>query len=226
MGSFYSTCSITNMTLIENQEAVLQFIYPTYIQKDVNILKYFKILSSKEPIASEQLIASIERALSNKYDRTIYEKGLSLDSHFAPFGPAIYGKYYDYGELTFSEDPQNLHRIKLLEEAFGISIGELIESMLDNKIHSNEVLNHLTFTHINANVYRKLIEGDSTEPTDILIDKINKVNSLEDIEYIYFRYFDYFYNLDQETVYKLFMGSRKTQDFTWLQENNHFYIFI
>jgi hypothetical protein len=129
MGSFNVLCSISQQTITYNDEIVLQFLLPVANSSDgihydifLNILKISGLNEATEYI--EEIIKKRTDSLSEKGVR-VSNSGAYVD--WFPFGPAISGSYDDYGRIEFSQDSDNLERIRLLETLTQIPVDNLFE---------------------------------------------------------------------------------------------------
>lgn len=108
MGSFYATCSITDVSLTSNDKTYMQLILPTWVSNP----------------------HSIDGA-----DIGCGEKGLRVSNQgamaeFVPFGFPIEGEYYDYGDIHNIVRDKN---VEMLEEFFGISIEDIFACATDDR---------------------------------------------------------------------------------------------
>lgn len=152
MGSFYASCSITNKTITDGDEMVIQFMVPSW-STDFNIgrgkLESYKL--DVKIFTQMVRLHGLEKALEMyKEDLTKIEeeidasepmapKGLLVSNdgataEWVPIGPAIRGIYDDYGHIAVSEDPVNQARIKILEEiCFGVPFNSIMEAATDDR---------------------------------------------------------------------------------------------
>lgn len=108
MGSFYSTCSISDISIVGGDRMYMQLILPTWVKNPYSI-------------DGEQIGCG--------------EKGLRVSNEgalgeFVPFGFPIDGKYADYGNISDIKPSRN---IEMLEEFFGISIKNIIDCATDDR---------------------------------------------------------------------------------------------
>lgn len=113
MGSFYSTCSITHMTL-NNQRVARLYLLPSGHWDRSNIGKEGVYDTRKEMISSKGLLVSND----------------GCQGMFCAVGFPVFGTYYDYGNIENIEHTQS---VKLLEDFFGISIEEIDEAASDDR---------------------------------------------------------------------------------------------
>jgi hypothetical protein len=114
MGSFYSTCSVTGMTL-SHQSVVRLLIVPSALsfedwRNDQSPIRY----DSRNILKGKGLIVSNNGA----------------QAVFSPFGFPIRGKYYDYGQIDEIQRDKN---VKILEEYFGLSIEQIFDAASDDR---------------------------------------------------------------------------------------------
>lgn len=100
MGSFYLTCSISNMTL-NHQKTSVQLLVPKYNTKQYSSLNFEEHMN---------IICSNDGA----------------QAFFSPFGFPIHGVYDDYGHIHSIVRDKNVEQ---LEEFFGVSIENIIENI-------------------------------------------------------------------------------------------------
>lgn len=108
MGSFYSTCSITDLSITDGDQMYMQLILPSWV-------------TNPHSIDGERIGCG--------------EKGLRVSNEgplgeFVPFGFPIAGHYADYGDIGGIVKNRN---IEMLEEFFGISIEDIISCATDDR---------------------------------------------------------------------------------------------
>jgi hypothetical protein len=108
MGSFYATCSITDLSITDSDDMYMQLILPSWVNNPYSI-------------DGEQIGCG--------------EKGLRVSNEgpmgeFVPFGFPIEGKYADCGDIS---NITRTHNIRMLEDFFGISIDEIIGCATDDR---------------------------------------------------------------------------------------------
>jgi len=108
MGSFYSTCSITDLCITDGDPMYMQLIVPTWVTNPYSI-------------DGEQIDCG--------------EKGLRVSNEgplaeFIPFGFPIEGYYDDYGNIGGIVRNRN---IEMLEKYFGIPIDDIISCATDDR---------------------------------------------------------------------------------------------
>lgn len=108
MGSFYSTCSISDLTIIDGDKMYIQLILPSWVKNP------YSIDGEKYGCGEKGLRVSNEGSLAE----------------FVPFGFPIEGKYNDCGDITDIIPSRN---IEMLEDFFGISIKDIIECASDDR---------------------------------------------------------------------------------------------
>lgn len=163
MGSFYTTCSISNLTITEGQKMVSILLVPETLFNQRYTEAHFEWRSNRyRNIDSvEPVISDFDDPNADPKDRTYdssklgFEKGLQLDNYFFPFGFPIRGKYYDYG---YMRDICRDENVEMLEEYFGISIEDIlsfVESSRPNECNPKNIdlLNRMYVTHIKEEVY-------------------------------------------------------------------------
>jgi hypothetical protein len=142
MGSFFTTCSVTRKTIVDGQDMVVQFMLPTRLKGDdksigeVFVESFLNVAKEK---GIDAAIKSFNESTSTWGDSgKLGEKGMiihdSASASWVPFGPAIRGQYNDCGDIELSEDPENLERVKLLENLlFGIPFESIIDLAQDSR---------------------------------------------------------------------------------------------
>jgi hypothetical protein len=142
MGSFYSTCSVTGMTLTHQRVARLLLV-PSAYYSDYDSRNIFK---------DPGLVVSNEGA----------------QALFSPFGFAIYGTYYDYGQIADIVEDRN---VKNLEDFFGLSIEQIFDIAAGSASKNDEtdpekleILSRLTYTDIRAEIYEWLCKKQDRDP--------------------------------------------------------------
>jgi hypothetical protein len=183
MGSFYSTCSISDLSIIDSDSTYIQLIVPTWVK-------------NPHSIDGEQIGCG--------------EKGLRVSNEgplceFSPFGFPIEGKYADYGNIDNIVPSRN---IEMLEEFFGIPIVDIISCatddrwyrygylepnkqnnswiIADNKMKNVEILKQLTVTYFRKEHYdflsEKLLDINYKDERKKHINKINNIlNELDKV---------------------------------------------
>lgn len=165
MGSFYATCSITDLSITDGDQMYMQLIIPTWVK-------------NPHSIDGEQYGCG--------------EKGLRVSNEgamgeFVPFGFPIAGHYADYGNMDGITKDRN---IEMLEEFFNIPIQDIIScatddrwyklaykpviedntkeeykgqhnswTVADNKMKNIEILKDLTVTYFKKEHYEYLSES-------------------------------------------------------------------
>ena len=104
MGSFYLTCSISNMTL-NHQKTSVQLLVPKYNTSQYSSLSFEEHMN---------IICSNDAA----------------QAFFSPFGFPIHGEYEDCGQIDEIKRDKNVEQ---LEEFFGISIEDIIAGISRTK---------------------------------------------------------------------------------------------
>lgn len=113
MGSFYSTCSITGMTLKDQRVARLLLLPGGY--RKPNPPGFPDTYDSRvDMITGKGLLVSNSGC-----------QGL-----FCAFGFPVFGRYYDYGRIDSIEETPS---VQLLEEFFNISIEDILEACSDDR---------------------------------------------------------------------------------------------
>lgn len=136
MGSFYSNCSITNMTLTHQKVARLLLV-PSHFRIDIS-LEMKEYYDSRNLLKAKGLITSNEGSLAM----------------FSPFGFPIFGEYDDYGNLCNINRDRN---VEILEKYFEASVEEILECASNEDTENNlKLADRLTFTDIRREVYEFL----------------------------------------------------------------------
>lgn len=147
MGSFYVNCSITNKTISDDDDMVVQFMVPAkwgqYCSEDktesYNNLTISLFLSMVKMKGLEEAMKEHQVYLTEKNDDDfLAPKGLivsdSVLSNWVPIGPSIRGKYDDYGNIAPSGDEENIRRIKILETIFyGVPFQSIMKAATDDR---------------------------------------------------------------------------------------------
>ncbi len=150
MGSFFSTCSVSGMTLNDNMPVVRFLLLPQSKSKGYD---------TRDILKSKGLIVSNEGATAA----------------FVPFGFPIRGRYYDYGQI---DEIVHDDGVKMLEAFFGLDIDSILDIASDGreepdgedaeeggKVKHLKLLKMLTYTDIHAEVYDHLARvPESIEP--------------------------------------------------------------
>ena len=142
MGSFFTTCSVTRKTIVDGQDMVVQFMLPSRMKKDDKsigevFVESFLNVAKKDGI--DKALKSFKESTSTwEKEGELGEKGMiihdSSSASWVPFGPAIRGTYNDCGDIKLSDDPENLERVKLLENLlFGIPFSSIIDLAQDSR---------------------------------------------------------------------------------------------
>lgn len=108
MGSFYATCSITDLSITDGDDMYMQLIIPTWVTNP------YSIDGERVGCGEKGLRVSNEGALAE----------------FVPFGFPIEGKYADYGNI---DNIVKTHNIEMLEEFFNLSIENIIDCATDDR---------------------------------------------------------------------------------------------
>jgi hypothetical protein len=131
MGSFYTLCSITNQTIVDSQELVVQFMLPRRISQDGSSFMVASFVKQVKTDGLEKALAEWERR-TESWNNRMDHKGMEVSNDgaiadYVPFGPAIRGKYNDCGDVVPADDEETLKRVKLIE---GIFCGIPFESLM------------------------------------------------------------------------------------------------
>lgn len=115
MGSFYATCSITDLSITDGDQMYMQLILPSWV-------------NNPHSIDGEQIGCG--------------EKGLRVANEgplgeFVPFGFPIAGHYADYGDIDGIVKDRN---IEMLEEFFNIPIQDIISCATDDRWYKHSYL--------------------------------------------------------------------------------------
>lgn len=153
MGSFYASCSITNKTISDGDEMVIQFMVPSWMadyrtptgQAEITKLSMSIFLSSikihgfdKAMEDASKTYQSIEQE-EEESGLDMAPKGLIVSNEgslrkWVPVGPAIRGKYDDCGNIAPSEDPENVKRMQILEKIFyGVPFNSVMGAATDDR---------------------------------------------------------------------------------------------
>lgn len=156
MGSFYATCSITDVSIIDNDKMYMQLILPTWVKNP------HSIDGEKIGCGEKGLRVSNEGAMAE----------------FVPFGFPIEGHYADYGDIDGIVKTRN---VEMLEKFFNLSMEDIIGCATDdrwvrygmdedrdsgshdwtiggNKMENIEILKQLTVTYFKKEHYDYLSE--------------------------------------------------------------------
>jgi len=144
MGSFYVNCSITNKTISDDDDMVIQFMVPSKWGEFCGDTSYHELtislfLSMVKMKGLEEAMKEHEAYLVEKNDEdSLAPKGLivsdSVLSNWVPIGPSIRGKYDDYGNIAPSGDEENIRRIKILETIFyGVPFQSIMQAATDDR---------------------------------------------------------------------------------------------
>ena len=115
MGSFYSTCSISDLCITDGDPMYMQLIIPSWVTNP------YSIDGEEVDCGEKGLRVSNEAALGE----------------FVPFGFPIEGLYADYGNIDNIVRNRN---IEMLEEFFGISIEDIISCATDDRWYKHSYL--------------------------------------------------------------------------------------
>lgn len=144
MGSFYGTCSLTGLTLVNGSPTYAQLILPTW---------------------------SLDVYGCDDREAGCGEKGMRVSNdgalaEFVPFGFPIEGKYYDYGSIDNIVRDKN---VEMLEEFFDLPIDRILDCASDSrndwkkmKAKNVEVLKQLTYTYFRKEHYDFLSTREDT----------------------------------------------------------------
>jgi hypothetical protein len=141
MGSFYATCSISRQTICDNQEMYMQFMLPNNYFKDISIGEYFleSFLNVVESEGLEKAMETWKESTSTwGKENELSPKGLIVSNdgayrNWVPFGPAIRGKYDDYGNIAPGEDEDSQRRVKILEGLMGLPFKTIQDVAQDDR---------------------------------------------------------------------------------------------
>ena len=140
MGSFYTKCSITQKTIVDGQDMVVQFMLPNRrkTKEDSGGQMFVEIFmkTAKEKGAEEALKTWTE-ATKNWGDE-LPDKGMIVSNNiatmeFVPFGPAIRGTYNDCGDIEVNGSEENMKRVKLLEAMCGVPFESIMGAATDDR---------------------------------------------------------------------------------------------
>jgi len=116
MGSFYATCSITDLSLTYDDPTYIQLIVPLWIA-------HSPYKTGTDNIEEKGLRVTNEGAVGE----------------YAPFGFPIEGKYDDYGQI---KDIVRDRNVLMLEEFFNINIDDIIECASDDRWYRYGIKNN------------------------------------------------------------------------------------
>lgn len=142
MGSFYATCSISRYTIADGQSMYMQFMLPAgWIKDDPRIGELFveSFLKSVETNGLEKAKQDFKEATSTwGKGKELSSKGMLVSNDGAytdwvPFGPAIRGKYDDYGRILPDTDEDSALRVTILEELVGLPFDTIMEVAQDDR---------------------------------------------------------------------------------------------
>ncbi len=136
MGSFYSSCFVTNMTL-SHQNVARIFLVPQHLNLN-DKFKYGSPMTHifdgddlREPdycVAQKTVLTSDSRNLFKSKGQIVSNEG-SLGM-FVPFSFPIRGDYSDYGDIDFDE---NDRMVKAMEAFFNLSFDQISTAASDNR---------------------------------------------------------------------------------------------
>lgn len=150
MGSFYATCSLSQMTLF-NQETSIQLMVP-----------------SNYGSWDDDGTYRMSNKLNISYDKGLYVSNSVPFGLFTFFGFPINGKYDDYGLIHSVQEDKNT---EILENFFNLPIEKILEvaeRKADFKeieiakgidIKNKKILEVLTLTYFRTDVYENLCKG-------------------------------------------------------------------
>ena len=137
MGSFYVNCSITNKTIADGDEMVIQFMVPSWIadyktpsgKAEMTNLSMSIFLNTIKLEGFDKAMAKYADAYQDmvkeeeEFGKDVAPKGVVVSNdgalhQWVPVGPAIRGTYDDCGHIEPSTDPENLERIETLRKIF------------------------------------------------------------------------------------------------------------
>lgn len=138
MGSFYTLCSVTKQTIVDGQNLVIQFMLPTRTPENGEGTLVKAFIESTKTQGLDEALKIWARATENWGDE-MGHKGLFVSNDgaiadYIPFGPAIRGKYNDYGNVVPLDDEETQKRVKLMERIFcGIPFQSLMGVATDDR---------------------------------------------------------------------------------------------
>lgn len=132
MGSFYTMCSVTNQTIVDGQELVVQFMLPRRTSQEGSGYMVASFVKQAKKDGLEKALESWEKTTEG-WGNSMDHKGMEVSNDgamadYVPFGPAIRGKYNDYGNVVPADDEETQKRVKLME---GILCGIPFSSLMD-----------------------------------------------------------------------------------------------
>ena len=138
MGSFYTLCSITNQTIVDSQELVVQFMVPRRTLDEGGGFMVKMFLESAKKKGLEEALKTWEET-TKEWGNHMDHKGMEVSNEgaivdYIPFGPAIRGKYNDCGDVVPMDDDETQKRVKLMEGIFcGIPFTSLMDIATDDR---------------------------------------------------------------------------------------------
>ncbi len=205
MGSFDSTCSISDVSIACGDEMVWLFLVPSWTRthnKSKSYSSYSDDDNEKNP-NHEKLDLGDKDYLYLLYEKGLYVSNDGSSGMFSPFGFPLFGTYDDYGNISLHDDEQNKANVKMLEEFFQMDIEQIMEASSDDRwdtysgdkewsiktwdnreITKLGILRNLTNTHFARPVYDAVVnnsrKGSYWFKPDTMVDELCKV--LDEIE--------------------------------------------
>lgn len=181
MGSFYATCSITRQTICDGQEMYMQFMLPNDFSREMSIGEYFleSFLNVVEKEGLEKAMETWKEATSSwGVGKELSPKGLIVSNessymNWVPFGPAIRGKYDDYGRIKPGEDEDSQRRVKILEGLMGLPFETIQGVAQDDRWFTLGLGKYRDEADSNKNWRPKGIDKDMPEWQLILCKKLS-----------------------------------------------------
>ena len=145
MGSFYALCSVTNKTICDGQDMVVQFMVPSWHSKndsreDIGQIFVESFLSVVKEKGLDEALKSWEESTSTwSGSKQLSPKGMNVSNdgalrEWVPIGPAIRGKYDDCGNIALDQSEENLKRVNFLENLlFGVPFDSIMKAATDDR---------------------------------------------------------------------------------------------
>ena len=116
MGSFYATCSASNISICNGDEMYVQLLVPTWRDHFHNGYCIEPYKSNNGP---------------NAYEHGLRVSNDGSQAEFSPFGFPLFGTYDDYGNIKLND--KNHPNVKMLEEFFNLNIYQIINCAQDDR---------------------------------------------------------------------------------------------
>lgn len=205
MGSFDSTCSISDVSIACGDEMVWQFLVPSWTRTYNKSKEYERgdEDDDRQNPNHEKLTLGDTDYLYLLYEKGLYVSNDGCTGMFSPFGFPLFGTYDDYGNISLHDDDKNKANIKLLEDFFQMDIEQIMEASSDDRwdrysgdkswsiktwddieITKLKILRNMTNTHFARPVYDAIVnntrEGSDWFKPEERVNELCKI--LEEIE--------------------------------------------